>query len=151
MRRVMHEDTHVFRALAPAAAGTDDQLDGTGVNMRTTGNGFTSVAFAVLFGTITASAETTIAVQQSADDGSTDAYTTISGSEVTVPADGDDAVYFTDVVEPTKPWVRVIVTRATANAVVDGGVGHFYNGSGRHPVAQAATGEKVVTAAIEAS
>lgn len=123
------KDVKVTRVMNAVAAGTSNQSS-TFVDMAN----FDSVAFVVSFGTITASAVTSVRLQGSASsDGSSP---TNIGSGVTV-ADTDDNKQV--VVEVNRPasyrYVGVIVNRATANAVIDG-VSAFQTGSRVKPVTQ---------------
>ena len=115
----MSKTTRVSNAVA---AGTTD-INSTGIDMQN----FEGVAFEVLFGAITAGAVTSIKLQQSDDDGSSDAYSDLEGSAVTVADDDDNQVFIAEVYRPRKRWVRAVVDRATQNAVVDGIVARQYS------------------------
>lgn len=96
------------------SAGTTD-LTSEGVDMA----GFEAVLLRVAFGAITSSAVTSIKAAQSSDDGSTDAYSDIAGSAVTVADTDDNKVFEIDLYRPGKRYVEIIIDRGTANAVVD--------------------------------
>lgn len=100
--------------------------------------GWDRVTFMVPFGTITSGAVTSVKVQQSDDDGSTDAYSDLEGSSVTVPDTASNKVVFIEVVRPAKPYLKVIVDRGTQNAVVDG-IFAFQHGAGATPFTQSTT------------
>ena len=88
---------------------------------------FRSITFLVLFGTIDPSAVTTCKLQQSSDDGSLDAYSDLTGTSIAVADDDDNQVVALEVDEPLKHYVRCVVSRGTADAVVDGIVALQYN------------------------
>jgi len=107
----------VRRVNNAAAAGTT-AINTTVVDML----GFETVAFVALFGTLTATQVTGLKVQQgSASDGSDMAD--LAGTASTAMADGDsNKALLVEVYRPTKRYVRLVITRGTANAVVDGAI-----------------------------
>lgn len=109
-------NSKITRHSDAVAAGTTVITPSAGIDMA----GFESITFIVAFGTITASAVTSIEVHCSSDDGAVDTYTAIAGSNVTVAATDDNKLAIVDVVRPPNQWVKCIVNRGTANAVVDG-------------------------------
>lgn len=110
------------RVMNAVAAGTSDQ-NSSSVNMA----GFDAVRFVALFGTLTASQVTTIKLQQSSDDGSSDDWSDIADSQTAAMGDDDDNdMLVTDIVRPTKQYVRAVVERDTANAVIDGVIAEKY-------------------------
>lgn len=112
----LNRETKVVRVMNAVAAGTTNQ-NGTGVDMQ----GFESVTFFALFGTLTATQVTSIKAQQSDDDGAADAYSDLAGSDSGGLADADsNKGIVLSVVRPRKRWVRPVVLRGTANAVIDG-------------------------------
>lgn len=124
----------VIRVLNAAAAATTD-IEATGVDMA----GFNAVKFYTLFGAITSSAVTSVKIQQSSDDGSSDAYSDLESSAVTVADDDDNQVVVHDVIRPTKRYVRVVVNRGTANAAVDGIIAVLYRAFERPATNDAST------------
>jgi len=94
------------------AAGTTD-VESASVDMKS----FESVTFLVAFGAITATAVTSVKVQQSADDST---FNDLAGTGVTVADDDDNQVVAVEVHAPLDRYVRCVVDRGTANAVVDG-------------------------------
>ena len=112
-------------ALAPAAAGTDDTLNGNGIDMLNAAG----CDFIVAFGTITTAAVTTIIIEESNDDAT---YTTVSGSSTSVAVADDDSIAVLSVRRPkfAKRYLRVTVTRATANAVIHMGIAAIWQQSG---------------------
>jgi hypothetical protein len=105
----------VVRVMNGVAAGTTDQ-NGTGVDMT----GFEGVAFVAALGAITASAVTSLKAQQSDDDGSADDYTDLEGTDVPIDDDEDNKLLILDIYRPRKRYVRPVLLRETANAVIDG-------------------------------
>ena len=96
------------------AAGTTD-INSSSVDMAN----FEGVVFDVFFGTLTSTAVTSIKLQQSSDDGVSDAFSDLEASSVTVADDDDNQQAVAEVWRPQKRYVRCVVDRGTANAVVD--------------------------------
>lgn len=110
------QNTSAKRVMNAVAAGTSVQ-NSSGVDMSDAD----VVTFFAAFGVISASAVTNIKAQQSDDDGSSDDYTDIEGSlSVTMtPTTDNNKVLALEVIRPKKKWVRLVVNRATGNAVID--------------------------------
>lgn len=102
------------RVMNAVAAGTSAQTS-SAVNMA----GFNGCRFIAGFGAITSGAETSIKVQQSSDDGSTDAYSDLEGTSITVADDHDNKIAIVDIPKPGKQYLKLVVSRATQNAVID--------------------------------
>jgi hypothetical protein len=102
------------------------------------------VQFVALFGALTATQVTSLKVQQgSLADGSDMAD--LAGSLHTALADADgNKCLVTDLFRPQKRYVRCVVERATANAVIDGAIALLY-GPRVEPVAKDATVKSVKT------
>ena len=111
------KDCKVTRVIDATAAGTDDTISGSTIDMK----GFGSCTFIVGFGTITASAVTSIKVQQDSDSAMGTAADLL-GSSVSITDAQDDHSVLVEVAEPRERYVRVQVVRATANAVIDFGL-----------------------------
>lgn len=79
-----------------------------------------SVTFIAAFGTITTGAVTSIKVQGSDDDGSSDDFTDLAGTSVAVADDQDNKVAIVTITRPRKKFNRLVVVRGTQNAVIDG-------------------------------
>jgi hypothetical protein len=129
----------VAPVLNGVAAGTTEQT-GSVVDMQ----GFEGVQFVALFGALTATQVTSLKVQQgSLADGSDMAD--LAGSLHTALADADgNKCLVTDLFRPQKRYVRCVVERATANAVIDGAIALLY-GPRVEPVAKDATVKSVKT------
>jgi hypothetical protein len=124
------QEVRVTRCIDATAAGTADQIDGTGLDMAD----FDGVMFIAMFGVLTATAVTTLIAEQSSDDAGADAYAGILGSEVSIADDEDTGMLILDVLRPTEQWVRPAIVRLTANAVIDGVVAIQYNAANKPTV-----------------
>jgi hypothetical protein len=116
--------TKVKRVLNAVAAGTSNQ-NGAAVDTQ----GFQGVRFLVAVGAITATAVTSIKVQEGNAANLSDAAD-LAGSGIAIAADGsdDNSVFVVDVYKPAKRYLRVVVLRGTANAVIDGAFAELYEG-----------------------
>jgi len=112
------------------AAGITD-INATGVDMQD----YEVATFVVAFGTITATAVTSIQIDHSVDNS---AWNTVLGSKVTVPDSASNKLAVTESVRPTLRYLRCTVDRGTANAVVDG-IFAIRSGPRKYPVTQAST------------
>ncbi len=110
------------------------------------------VHFEVLFGSITSTAVTSIKAQQANDSGgSPDDFTDLAGSAVAVADTQSNKVGVLDVCKPGKRYVKCLVVRGTANAVVDGIIAHKYK-LRKSPAVQGSTvvaTSKVITTPAE--
>ena len=112
----LSKDVKVTRVENAVAAGSADE-NGASVDMQN----YEGVMFIAMLGTLSASQVTTMKAQQSSDDGSADAFTDITGSQTDAMADDDDnQCIILDVVKPRERYIRPVLERATANAVIDG-------------------------------
>lgn len=75
------------------------------------------VLFLVRMGTITTGAVTSLKVQHSDTTTSGD-FVDVAGTAQTIADSADDQIFAVDINKPVKRYVRVIVSRATQNAVV---------------------------------
>ena len=105
----------VTRVSNAVAAGTTD-VNCTAVDM----SGYDSVTFIAAFGALTATQVTNCFVQGSDDNSS---FSDLAGTRTTSMADGDGNKLV--VVEVQKPnpsyrYIRLVIDRGTANAVIDG-------------------------------
>lgn len=108
----------IERCMNGVVAGTSDQTS-SAVDMKAGGD-FDECTFVALFGALTATQVTSIKCQQSDDDGSSDAYSDIAGSASAALADADGNKMLAYTVRPTKRYLKLIIDRGTANAVIDG-------------------------------
>src|SRR5690554_6713131 len=101
--------------VANGAAAAQTAVEGAAVDMA----GKIGATFIAAFGTVTTGSVITLKAQGSEDGQSN--WTDLVGS-VTHTANGSDStnkVFALDVVRPEYRYVRAVVTRTTANAVVD--------------------------------
>lgn len=104
-----------IRVSNAVAAGTTDVTSSV-IDMQ----GYEGALIIFAFGTITASAVTSVKAQQSSDDGAVDTYADLLGTSITVADDDDNQIVILDVYQPRERYLKGIIDRATQNAVVDG-------------------------------
>lgn len=128
------EDVKIVTAITTTngAAGTS-AINGAGCDTQ----GFDEGACVVTFGAIEANAVTSIKLQQSSDDGTSDGYSDVEGTSQTVADDDDGQHFVIDFKRPTKRYVRVVVSRATQAATV-GAANYYLSGARNRPVTQPA-------------
>ncbi len=104
----------IVRLVNATAAGTSD-INGTHVDMK----GYESVTFIAGFGALTATQVTALKAQQGALADDSD-MADLAGTKVGPLADGDsNKLLALEIVRPRERYVRPVVDRGTANAVVD--------------------------------
>jgi len=110
----LSKNAKITQAITPTngVAGTTD-INGATLDM----SGFEGVLIVVTMGAITATAVTSIKAQQGADSGLSDAAD-LAGTAQTIADSDDDKVFYIDLFRPAERYVRVVVDRGTANAVV---------------------------------
>lgn len=128
--RSLHANSKITRHSATVAAGTTTITPSGAIDMA----GFNGCIFIASFGVITASAVTSIEIHQSATSGGS--YNAIIGTKVVIDDDEDAGIVYVDIHFPTKQFLKCIVKRATANAVLEGIVAVQY---GARDVADDAT------------
>lgn len=94
------------------AAGTSD-INSSILDMA----GFESVLFLITLGAITSTAVTSIKAQQGAASNMSDAAD-LEGTAQTIADTDDEKVFYLEIVKPRERYVRLVVDRGTANAVV---------------------------------
>ncbi len=99
-------------SVTEGAAGTTD-VTGNTLDM----SGYEGVLVTVVMGAITGSAVTSIKMQQGAASDLSDAADLV-GTGQTIADDDDENTYYIDLFKPRERYVRLIVDRATQNAVV---------------------------------
>jgi hypothetical protein len=109
-----------------AAAGTGTITPAHGVDCAN----FDSVFLLAVFGTLTATSVTGLQAQASNDDAVADAYSAIGGSNTVVPVAAGPQAVGIDIHRPIKRWVLPVVTRVTANAVLDCIIAILYDAHG---------------------
>jgi hypothetical protein len=107
-------DVRVSSAIAPAAgvAGLT-LLNGSILDMA----GFRALAVLVTFGPIVGTAVTSIKLQQGNDSGLSDAAD-VAGTNQTIADADDEKTFFIDASRLSKRYVRLVVSRGTANATI---------------------------------
>lgn len=102
------------------AAG-DTDIDGDTLDM----DGFEGVMFVAVMGTITATAVTAMLVEQGEESDMSDAEE-LAGTQITIEDDDDEEVFVIDIYRPTDRYIRPVIERGTANAVVQTVLGIQY-------------------------
>jgi hypothetical protein len=103
--------TNAISPTAGAAGATD--INGATLDMQ----GFEGALMVVTFGAITAGAVTGIRAAQGAASDLSDAADLAGSAQVIADSD-DDKTFYIDVKKPAERYVRLVVDRATQNAVV---------------------------------
>ncbi len=117
--------------VVPATAAGTTNVNGSTVDLQ----GFDSVSFIVCFGTLTGGAVSGLKLQES-DDGST--WADLAGTALAIADTDDNKSLRADLVQPRKRYARVVVTRGTANAVIDIGLA-ILRGAMKAPVSLSST------------
>lgn len=102
----------VTRVMNAVAAGQTLQSSSS-VDMT----GFGAVTFIASFGAITATAVTSVHLETSSDDSS---FNDLTGTNITVADDDDNQVAIIELDRPLERYIRCVISRGTANAVIDG-------------------------------
>lgn len=132
MQKHLLDEVKISRIMNAVAAGTSDQTS-SAIDMA----GFDGVLIVAAVGALTATQVTSLKAQQSSDDGGSDAYGDLAGTSVGPLADTDgNKMLVLDLFRPEKRYVKAIVDRGTANAVIDGVFAIQYTARSL-PVAQA--------------
>jgi len=114
--KFLNDEIKISRVLNGVAAGTSVQA-GSAVDMQ----GYDGVMFIALLGALTATQVTSMEAHQSSDNAAADAFTALLASKVGPLADGDsNKCLVLDVWRPQERYVKPVINRATANAVIDG-------------------------------
>lgn len=115
----LSKNTKLTRVINAQAVGTTT-VNGSVVDMQN----FEGVMFAVAMGAVTDAAS--IKLQQGVQSDGSD-MTDLEGTSVTVPADGDNQIFWLDIYRPRERYVRVVVVRGGATgAVIDAGLAVQY-------------------------
>lgn len=119
-------DTQLVRCSGPVAAGTTD-INGAEIDMQ----GWESVRAVALIGALTATAVTSLKAQQSSVSGS--GYADLEGTSVVIADDQGNKYAYLDLIKPEKRYIRFVVVRGTANAVLEGLMAELYDKKGLTP------------------
>lgn len=107
------KDSKVTRLSNAVAAGATD-VNGSSVDMQN----YENVTFIAMLGALTLNQVTQMKAQQS-DDNST--FNDLLGTQTPAMADNDDnQCIILEIAKPRERYVRPVLERATANAVIDG-------------------------------
>ena len=106
------------RTSIAVVAGTSE-IDTTSVDTA----GFEGCRFIAAFGVITSGAATSIKVQQAPDNST---WTDVLGTSQTVVDTADTTIFISDIYKPQARYLRLVVLRATQNAVLDGVIAELY-------------------------
>ena len=101
-------------AKGPVAAGSTDVTDAAILDCQ----GFEGFAVEAAFGTLTSTTVAGIKIQQS-DASDMSGATDLEGSKLLIPDTDSNKILISNVFKPLKRYARVIILRATANAVVN--------------------------------
>lgn len=122
------------RVVNATAAGVT-AINGSAIDMQD----FDSVVFECAMGALTATQVTGLKAQGSNDNGGSDPYADITGAATAAAADADsNKLLILEVNRPQKRYIRCVVTRGTANAVIDGVIA-VQSGAKKAPVTHDAT------------
>ncbi len=124
---------HIIQQASTLTAGAAATTDITSDAVDTAG--CEGVLFIVSFGAITSTAVTSIKVQQC--DTSGGSYADLTGTGQTVADTNDDTTFYVDVFQPREQFLKLVVDRGTANAVVGPIIAIKYNAASR-PTTQGA-------------
>lgn len=110
----LSKNVKISQAITPTAGAAGTTLiNGSILDMQ----GYEGVLIMVTMGAITATAVTSIKAQQGAASDLSDAAD-LAGTGQIIADTASDKVFYIDLHKPTKRYVRVVVSRGTANAAV---------------------------------
>ena len=98
---------------ASARAAGQTAINGAMVDMQ----GYEGAVAIIEMGTIAATAVTSIKWQQSDTTTAAD-FSDLEGTGIAIAADDDDKIFVSELYKPTKRYVRLVVSRGTANATL---------------------------------
>ena len=126
--------TKLIRVSNAVSAGTSD-VETTAVDMQ----GWGGVRWITAFGAITSSAVTSVKAQQGAASNLSDAAD-LAGTAISIADTDDNKIVSLEVVRPQERYVRLVVDRGTANAVIDSVVAELFD-----PVSLPSSGDDSTT------
>lgn len=100
----------VIKKVKAASVAAQTAINSDPVDMA----GFEGVLFVVAAGTITTGGAQSINAAQ--DDASNGSFTDLAGTKVTVADDDDGQIFWLDVYQPSKRYVRLEIARATQDS-----------------------------------
>lgn len=123
LSQILKDQVSISRVLNAVAAGTSVQTS-SAVDMQ----GFDGCLFILAVGALTEDQVTSLKAQQSSDDGVVDGYSDLAGTLVGPLDDADgNKLLVLDVFRPEKRYLKAVVNRSTANAVIDGVIAIKYS------------------------
>ena len=124
----------VRRVMNAVAAGQTDQTS-SAIDTQ----GYDGVMIIASVGTLSAGAVTSLRAQSSSDDGGSDAYADLAGSDQAfAQATDSNKQVVLDIFRPRERYIKAVLKRATGNAVIDGITAILYR-SAQRPVVQGST------------
>ena len=124
------KECKVTRVKGPVVAGAANVTDASIIDMQ----GYDRVAFLASFGTLSAGAVTGVKVQHGDVSDLSDAAD-VEGTALAIAETADDKDLLIEIIKPLKRYLRLLITRATGNAVVNGAWA-FQHGADKAPVTQ---------------
>lgn len=122
------EDVSLTRVKSASAAG-QTEVDSDSVDMAD----YDGVLFFTTVGTLTSGAVTALKIQQSDDNDDGDAWTDLAGTAIDIADDDDGQTFGVQIINPRERYLRAVVTRGTANAVI-GEIYALRFGGDRRPI-----------------
>lgn len=98
------------------AAGTSLITPSGGIDTK----GFRRVVFLIEVGAIVSGGVQSAKIQQSDDNGSSDGYSDLEGSSLSIADDDDSGIAIIEVLEPQKRYLKCLFSRATQNSTLEG-------------------------------
>ena len=143
---IMNQDVRFTRLMTGQVAGTAD-VNGDSCDMAEDG-GYNGVVFIASIGALSGGQATSLKAQCSSDDDDADAWADIEDSDSGDMADTDSGQCIVlDILNPPERYLRPVLLRHTANAVVDGIIAIQYRGNTKpstHDVATIFSSEALV-------
>jgi len=115
----MSLNRQLTKAVKTVVVGTGTVAGTTGVNLTTVDTlGYAGYRICVLLGALTTNQVTSLKVQEF-DTDTSGSYADVTGAVTAAAADADAGkLLILEVYKPQKRWIRPVVNRATANAVI---------------------------------
>lgn len=124
------KEAKIERVMNAVAAGQTTQTS-SAVDMAD----YEGCLFIALLGACDGTSVPSLKAQQSSDDGSTDSYADLLGTSVAGTDADDNKMLILDVYRPRERYLKALVTRATADVVIDGVLAIKY-GPRKTPITQ---------------
>jgi len=121
--------------LSNAAAAATTTITSSALDTK----GFDGALFIVTMGAIAATSVCSAKLQQSSDDGVADGYSDLLGTSIAIADDDDNQLVLIDITQPRKRYLKLVLARATATAVVDSISALLYDAKNEPTLHHAAT------------